>query len=180
MARPTPRPIRDIGSWAVVTAATVVSMCALDVVATATGAVLVASGVLDGASPVAVAGLLAVTYLIWAAGLRVNVIANWCLLEQTGMSTNLLSKLMFELTRRRSSRPRGPRLASAAGYVVTEIAKEVPYYAGAFGIALLSDAVNSTHALVFVAGTNVGAATYEYGLARLSHTFLRRGSRDLA
>ena len=67
------------------------------------------------------------------------------------------------------------------GYVATEIAKEAPYYAGAFGTALLSDTVDSTDALVFLAGTNVGAAVYEYGVARLSCTFLnRRCARDVA
>jgi hypothetical protein len=65
-------------------------------------------------------------------------------------------------------------LASAAAYVATELAKEVPYYAGAFGTALLSDTVDSTDALVFLAGTNIGAAVYEYGVACLSCIFLDR------
>ena len=69
------------------------------------------------------------------------------------------------------------RVATAAGYIVTEIAKEAPYYAGAFGTALVSDAVDSTDALIFLAGTNIGAAVYEYGLAALSNTFLNRRTR---
>ena len=40
--------------------------------------------------------------------------------------------------------------------------------------ALLSDTVDSTDALVFLGGTNIGAAVYEYGVARLSWTFLDR------
>ncbi len=54
----------------------------------------------------------------------------------------------------------------------TEIAKEAPYYAGAFGAVLLSDSVSSTDALIFMTGTNLGAAAYEYGLARLTRAFL--------
>lgn len=50
----------------------------------------------------------------------------------------------------------------------------------AFGTALLSDAINSTDPLIFFAGTNVGAAAYEYGVARLSRTFLNRVSRRIA
>ena len=50
----------------------------------------------------------------------------------------------------------------------------------AFGTALLSDAINSTDPLIFFAGTNVGAAAYEYGGARLSRTFLNRVSRRIA
>jgi hypothetical protein len=162
--------------WTVTVAATAVSTCALDIVATAAGTLLAASHVLDGASQASVIGFLAATYLLWVAGLRVNLSANWCLLEQAGTSTNLLSKVMFELARRRSSSPRVRRTASAVGYVVTEIAKEAPYYAGAFGAALLSDSVGSADALVFLAGTNVGAAIYEYGAARLTRTFLKRQS----
>ena len=66
--------------------------------------------------------------------------------------------------------------AAAAGYVATEIAKEAPYYAGAFGAAAVTDFVSSKHALIFLAGTNLGAAAYEYvprssdAKARSSHT----------
>ncbi len=165
--------------WAVTVIATGLSTCALDLVATGAGALLAASDLFDGASGVALVGFLAVTYLLWAAGLCTNVVANWCLLEQTGTSTNLPSKVMFELARRRSSSRRGPRAASAAGYVGTEIAKEVPYYAGAFGTALFSHGVTSTDAIVFIAGTNIGAAVWEYGIARLSGVFLERRSQRI-
>ena len=66
------------------------------------------------------------------------------------------------------------RIAAAAGYVATELAEEAPYYAGAFGAAALTDLVSSTDALLFLAGANVGAAAYEYGLARLTRALLRR------
>ncbi len=179
-AQSTTEPIRPTSRWAVTIAATAVSTCVLDIMATAAGVLLAASHMLKGASQAAVFGFLAATYVLWFAGLRVNVTANWRLLEQTGISASLLSKSMFELARCRSSSQRAPRVASAAGYVATEIAKEVPYYATAFGTALLSNTVSSTDALVFLAGTNVGAAVYEYGLARLSRTFLNRRSRRIA
>jgi hypothetical protein len=143
------------------------------------GVLLAASNVLDGADRGLVLGFLAGTYVLWAAGLRVNLMANWRLLEDTGTSTNALSKVAFELARRRSSSQRAVRAASVAGYVVTEIAKEAPYYAGAFGAALLSDAVDSTDALVFLGGANVGAAVYEYGVARLTRTYLDGRSRRI-
>jgi hypothetical protein len=84
----------------------------------------------------------------------------------------VLSKAAFELTRRRG--PRTQRMAASAGYVATELAKEAPYYAGAFGAALLTDAVSSNEALLFLAGANLGAAAYEYGLAGLTRRLLRR------
>jgi hypothetical protein len=162
--------------WVVVVVATAISTCALDIIATASGATLAATPLLDGAPRGVILGFLVCTYLLWLAGLRVNLTANGCLLEQTGTSTSLPSKVMFELARLRSSK-RHVRLAAAAtGYLATEIAKEVPYYAGAFGTALLSDSVDAADALVFLAGTNVGAAAYELGIARLSRTLLDRHS----
>jgi hypothetical protein len=68
---------------------------------------------------------------------------------------------------------RARKIASAAGYVATEIAKEVPYYAGAFGATLASDSVSSKDALIFLAGANLGAAVYEYVLGRSTRAFLR-------
>ena len=162
--------------WVVTVVATGLSFGALDLVATGAGALLATTNAFDGAPPGALLGFLAATYVLWGAGLRANVATNWCLLEQTGTSTNLPSKVMFEVAQRRSSDPRVSRAASAIGYVGTEIAKEGPYYAGAFGAAVLSDTVGSTDALVFIAGTNIGAAAYEYGLARLSRIVLARRS----
>ena len=69
---------------------------------------------------------------------------------------------------------RARRIAAAAAYIGTEIAKEVPYYAVAFGVALASDTLTSRDALVFLAGTNLGAAVYEFGLGRLTQVYLRR------
>jgi hypothetical protein len=50
----------------------------------------------------------------------------------------------------------------------------VPYYASAFGATLVTDAVSGRDAIIFLAGTNLGAAVYEYGLARATGLFLRR------
>jgi hypothetical protein len=155
-----------------------VSTCALDLVATVAGGLLISSELLDAASPGAARGFLALTYALWFTGLRVNVITNWHLLEQTGTSTNLASKVMFELARVRSRSVRMWRTASAAGYLATEIVKEAPYYAGAFGTAALSDTISSTDALVFLAGTNLGAALYEYSVSSLSRTVLKRRSTE--
>ena len=171
-ARPNDRPLRAGTCWALTLVATVVSMWALDATATATGILLVASPVFDGAPLGLLLGFLVFTYLLWAAGLRVNLNANWHLLEETGTSTNALSKVCFELARRRSNSQSTVRAASSAGYVITEIAKEIPYYAGAFGAALLIDSVDSNDVLTFLSGTNLGAAAYEYGLGRLTRTFL--------
>jgi hypothetical protein len=57
---------------------------------------------------------------------------------------------------------------------MTEVAKEVPYYAGAFGAAVFTDSVSSSEAIVFLGGANLGAAAYEYGLAGATRGLLRR------
>jgi len=161
--------------WLATLGATALSTYALDAVATATGATLAASGLLHGTSHGLLLGFLALSYVAWGAGLRKSLSANWALLERTGTSTNALSKAAHDLAALRGWRTRARRLAGAAGYVATELVKEAPYYAGAFGAALVSDSVSSGHAIVFLAGANFGAAVYEYGLAGLTRAFLRRG-----
>ena len=161
--------------WLATLGATAISTYALDAVATATGATLAASGLLHGAPHALLLGFLALSYVAWGAGLRKSLSANWALLERTGTSTNALSKAAHDLAGLRGWHSRMRKLATAAGYVATELAKEAPYYAGAFGAALVSDSVSSGDAIVFLAGANFGAAAYEYGLAGLTRAFLRRG-----
>jgi hypothetical protein len=161
-------------SWGASLAATVVSTYALDATAAATGAVLVATGWCAGLDTPVLGALLVVSYAAWGLGLRVNLGANWALLTATGTSTNILSKAAYDLTRRRSTGTRIPRLAAALGYLGTELAKEIPYYAGALGAAAATDAVTSNGALVFLTGANLGAAAYEYGLARATRVVIRR------
>ena len=70
---------------------------------------------------------------------------------------------------------RARKIASAVGYVGTELAKEAPYYVGAFG-ARPSHRTRSprTKRIIFLGGANLGAAAYEYGLARVVRAVLHR------
>jgi hypothetical protein len=165
---------RGVTSWAVSLGATVLSTYALDAFAAAAGAVLVGSGWCAGFGRPGLVALLVVSYAAWGLGLRANVRANWALLTTTGTSTNVLSKAAYDLTMARTTGARAPRLAAAAGYVGTELAKEVPYYLGAFGAAALTGTITSDEALIFLGGANLGAALYEYGLARATRAFVRR------
>jgi hypothetical protein len=160
--------------WALTAVATVLSAVALDLAASIGGLLLLASGTLDGASTEAVVIGLVATYAAWFAGLRTNVVANWSLLEASGTCTNLPSKALFSVARARSAGPRVRLVASAVGYVATEVVKEAPYYFAAFGLAGSSGTFDSTDALVFLAGTNLAAGLYEYGLARVSRVYLHR------
>lgn len=160
-------------SWAITAVATVASTYALDAVATATGVALAASQLLAGFDHRLLVGFLVLTYALWGLGLRANLIANSTLLEQTGMSTSIASKALYDLAATRTRSVRRLRIAAAAGYAGTEIAKELPYYSGAFAAAL-TDSVSSADAIVFLGGANIGAAAYEYGLARLTRLFLRK------
>jgi hypothetical protein len=160
-------------AWFVTVLATIASTYALDAFATAAGAALTASGLLAGLDQPLLLALLAASYGLWFAGLRANLAANWALLRATGTSTNMFSKGAYDLARARGAAPRVRRLAASAGYVATEALKEVPYYVGAFGATLL-DEVSSVEAVVFLTGTNVGAAVYEYGVAALTHRLLGR------
>jgi hypothetical protein len=167
--RPRERP----EALAVTVLATAASTYALDAFAVAVGALLAASGVLAGLDRPLLLSFLAVTYVMWAAGLRVNLAANWSLLSHTGASTNAFSKAAHDIARARHAGPGTRRHAASGAYVLTEVAKEVPYYASAFGAVLVTDAVSAGDAIIFLAGTNVGAAVYEYGLAHATRLFLR-------
>ncbi len=156
------------------------STLALDAVATAGGLALTASGLLNGFGHGILLAVLAITYVIWAAGMRVNLQANAALLARTGTSTSVLSKVAHDAARRAGAGLRARRLAASAGYVATELAKEAPYYAGAFGATVATDSVSSADALVFLAGTNCAAAAYEYGLARATRALLRRRAAAVA
>ncbi|SNT41748.1 NNMT/PNMT/TEMT family protein [Asanoa hainanensis] len=160
--------------WTVSVVATAASTYALDLFAAAAGALVVASGVLGGLSHSWVVAVLVASYLVWALGLRTNLRANGALLAATGTSTNVLSKAAYDLTRRFTRRAGAPRVAAAVAYAGTEVVKELPYYAAAFGAAAATSAITTTDALVFLAGANLGAAVYEYGLGRLTAGFLRR------
>ena len=158
--------------WAVTCAATAVSTYALDAVATVAGVLLVASHLLAGLDRVSVLLFLASTYVAWGIGIWVTLKANWSLIENTGTSTNALSKAAYDLVGLRTKSVRARKVAAAIGYVGTEVAKETPYYAGAFGAVLFSETVSANDAIVFLGGANLGAAIYEYGLAHGIRAFL--------
>ncbi|HEU5111155.1 MAG TPA: hypothetical protein VFT95_21650, partial [Micromonosporaceae bacterium] len=149
--------VAGLRNWAVSLAATAVSAYALDACAAAAGVSLVASGLLGSLDQPWATAFLVVTYGAWGLGLRTNMRANGLLLAATGISTNALSKAAYDVTRRRTSNPRAPRLAAAVGYIGTEVALEVPYYAAAFAAAAFTDAVTSEEAVVFLGGANLGA-----------------------
>jgi hypothetical protein len=160
--------------WIVTLLATAASTYALDGFAIAVGAVLAASGLVAGLDGPLLFAFLAATYAVWGVGLRAGLAANWSLLNCTGTSTNALSKAAHDIARARHASPRIRRFAASSGYILTELAKEVPYYAGASGAALLSNSVSAGDAIVFLGGTNLGAALYEYVLARATRAYLRR------
>ena len=168
---------RDTARWGITVLATMLSTYALDGFATATGVLLVASGLLAGLDRTAALIFIAGTYVIWALGLRAALAANWNLLSATGTSTNLLSKVAHDLTVRRTANQRAHRWASSTGYLGTEAAKEVPYYLAAFGTTMLGDSISANEVIIFLGGTNLGAAAYESGLAAATKALLRRNYR---
>ena len=162
--------------WLITLAATAASTYTLDAIATAAGLILATSHALRGLDDFPALLFLAITYLIWGVGLRVNLTANWALLERTGMSANVLSKVAYDLIKRRTKSERVRKFTTGAGYVGAEFAKEAPYYAGAIGLVLVSDSITATEVIIFLGGANLGAAAYEYGLARMIRALLRRTS----
>jgi len=175
------RPVPVLSStrrWIATLAASVATTYALDFVATGAGLLVVGSQLLEGIGHVMALLLLVASYLAWGAGLWAILKANWDLIQRTGTSTNLLSKAAHDVAARLTSSVHRRRLATHAGYIATELAKEAPYYLGAAGAALFSDSISATDAIVFLAGANLGAAAYEFALAHGMRFFIRRTSKS--
>jgi NNMT/PNMT/TEMT family len=160
-------------SWLITLSATVASTYALDAIATVCGLGATFLPLARSVGFPAALAFLLVSYFAWGVGLSINLQANGMLLAATGTSTNALSKLFHDMAKRRGLVRRWQRLAADLGYVAMEIAKEAPYYLGAVGVAMGTETVTTTDAMIFLGGANFGAALYEYGLARLVRRFVR-------
>ena len=115
-------PITQLKKWSATVVANVLSTYALDTVSTVAGVLLVASGFFASTGLPFVLFLLGCSYVLWGAGLSSSLRANWRLLEATGTSTSLLSKLAYDLGRLRTN-ARIRRILCASGYVAFELAK---------------------------------------------------------
>ena len=102
--------------------------------------------------------------------------ANWALLDATGTTWSLASLVAYQLVQPRTACRRVHRLAAHFGFVGTELVKEAPHYLAAFGTVAVSKQLTSGDAPVFLAGTNLGAAAYEYVFGRLVRLGVRRSS----
>jgi len=173
---PTRKVTRDdrTARWAVTLVATAVSTYALDVVAAAGGVLLSLSGALSGLDRASLVAVVALSYLIWAFGLRTALRANHALLEQAAVSTSVLSKLAWQIACRGTSSTSARRWASMAGYLAWELIKEIPYYVAAAGVVLIGDSLGVDDALIFLAGANFTAALYEYGIGTGTQAWLSR------
>jgi hypothetical protein len=164
-------------AWVVTFLASVGTAYGLDLFATCVGLLLAGSGWLSGLDYAAALGLLGVSYVAWGAGIWSILGANWELLQRSGTSTNLFSKAGHDLVVRFGWSLRWRRLATHAGYVATDLAKEAPYYLGAAGAALFSDQVGAIDAIIFLAGANTGAAAYGFMQAYGMRIVVRRCGR---
>ena len=148
--------------WMATLVASFATAYGLDAFATCVGLLLVGSGWLKGIDYSGALALLVVSYVAWGAGIWSILTANWQLLQRTGTSTNLFSKAGHDVAVRFGWNLRWRRAITHAGYVATDLAKEAPYYLGAAGAALFSDAIDAVDAIIFLAGANTGAATYGF------------------
>ena len=163
--------------WLVTAVASLVTAYGLDVVATCAGLLLAGTGWLAGIDYSTGIVLLLLTYVGWFFGAWSILRANWELLQRTGASTNLFSKAGHDIAARLGWSVGWRRAATHTGYIITDLAKEVPYYVGAAGAAIFSDSIDAVDAVIFLVGANIGATSYgflqSYGMRR----FVRRISR---
>ena len=171
--------------WGVTVGANVGSMYALDGVASVVGIggawtaekinhmVTENPHALDTVPKSVLLPVLGASYYAWWRGVRPNLEQNWHLLEETGVSTNALSKFMYDRAEKMKSSEKKQKLASKVGYVGLELVKEWPYYTAALGAAAVSKDISTQESLIFLASANIGAAGYEAGLGQVTKKFLR-------
>jgi hypothetical protein len=171
--------------WGVTIGANVGSMYALDGVASAVGIggtwtaekinhmVTENPHALDTVPKSVLLPILGASYYAWWRGVRPNLEQNWHLLEETGVSTNALSKFMYDRAEKMKSSEKKQKLASKIGYVGLELVKEWPYYTAALGAAAVSKDISTQESLIFLASANLGAAGYELGLGHVTKKFLK-------
>ncbi len=163
----SPEKVKEkLGRWGITVGANVASTYALDGTAVIAGLALTKTGIQEHVSTETLIGFLAASYGVWFKGLYENVKENWKLLEEQGVSTSALSKAFHDYSKSKGWSERSQRLATAAGYVGLEIAKELPFYLGAFGSATFFEGISDKDAITFLAGANIGGGFYEYTLAK--------------
>lgn len=174
----TPEKVREkMVRWGITAGGTVGSTLAIEGIATACGLTLSNSSALDTWGTKSLMLFLAESYGMWFKGMRENTNANWELLEQEGVSTNAPSKALYDMAGRRGWSERKQKIVAGAGYVGTEIAKELPYYTGAFGAATVWNEISNDDAIIFLAGANIGAGLYEYGFSKITKVGLHIRAR---
>lgn len=158
--------------WGLTLGATVGSSMLLEAPATVGGTALVNTHLLQTMDTKGLLALLGVSYASWAYGMHKGIKANINALEQTGMGSNVFSKVAFDNVKHRTLQ----KITVGTSYVVPEVAKEIPYYAGAFG-ADAAGIINTKEAIIFLAGANVVAAGYEVAQAKTMDFLVRRSER---
>ena len=159
--------------WGITFAATAISTYALDAVATAAGVLLAASHLLRGVDHALLLGFLTGSYVLWAAGLAGQPRGE--LEAARGDGNEYQRAVQGRLRPGEAQDIQCPRTAARGR---DRLRSHRACQGGAVlrrraGAALLSDTVTSSDALIFLAGANLGAAAYEYGLARMTRVFLR-------
>ncbi len=172
--------------WAITLPANVASFVILDVFATVVGIAVVQFHPFADVNTSLAVALLVGSYAFWLLGLNNAIQQNERLLKRTGVSTSALSKFAYDTSSKMSNNKRIQKYATATGYVAWELLKEIPYYVAAFAPIVASTLpfipkLNYTlhDALAFLAGANIAAGLYEYGLALITKQGLQPSKQIL-
>ncbi|MDO8638114.1 MAG: hypothetical protein Q7R43_00945 [Candidatus Daviesbacteria bacterium] len=110
---------------------------------------------------------VAISYIPLFTGMLKIADQSWYTLKETGVSVNMFAKFGYDLSRKITRNERVQKAATYTTFLGLELAKEVPWWIGAFtGKEIISDWVpelttpNIEYA--FLTGANIFAAGYEY------------------
>lgn len=146
---------------------TLVSTSALEAVSIASGTFLAGVNPFSEADPRLAIGALLLSYGFWFSGMAVNARQAWNMLEETGVSVSWWAKVGHDASKKLTDSQTIQKAASYTGFTAMELAKEIPWWLGAFGgkFAISQAAPEyNTHNMEFsfLMGANVGATFYNY------------------
>lgn len=168
----------ELTKYGVTGAISFVSSSSLEAVALVGASLAAGLNPLAGQDPKIAVAALVLSYIPLITGTLQNADQAWKSLNETGASVSFLAKIGYDLSRNVTKNERIQKVATFTGFSVIELAKEIPWYIGAYagkeGLLIgATEYYTSNMEFSFLAGANIFGAAYQYVQAGAVEGILR-------
>ncbi len=161
--------------YGITSLSSVASGFTLEAICVPTGVAAATMNPLKEVSFEAALGILGVSYVAWGYGIWTNYNQVWKALQEVGVGTSVWAKVGYDLSTAATSRDFFKKMPAVSeflkrgstliGFTALELAKELPYYAVAFGGKLAIEQLDlnlytPNMEISFLAGANLAAALF--------------------